>query len=226
MEENTEFMAEETVETVEQPAETAENTEAQETAQTADAPDAEPETQEPQAEQPAPPNEVETLRAELNRARNSPESMLMERLAREAGMSRENYMQALLQELEKNKVNKLTQQGVPEEYARRMLDLERKERQREIREARFRQESERRRQFAELVQEYPNLKELPKEVVNMMNQGASPLNAMRAYELKQLKEENAKLKQKMKNKASSPGSMNDLGESPKMDDFLAGFCGE
>lgn len=223
MEENTEFMAEE--ETTEHPAETAETPEAQEADQTVDAPDAEPETQEP-AEEPAPHDEVETLRAELNRARNSPESMLMERLAREAGMTRENYMQALLQELEKNKVNKLTQQGVPEEYARRMLDLERKERQREIREARFRQESERRRQFAELVQEYPNLKELPKEVVNMMNQGASPLNAMRAYELKQLKEENAKLKQKMKNKASSPGSMNDLGDSPKTDDFLAGFSGD
>lgn len=225
MEENTEFMAEE--ETTEQAAESTESTEATEepAAEESAVEESAEGTQEP-AEEPAPSSEVETLRAELNRARNSPESMLMERLAREAGMSRENYMQALLQELEKNKVNKLTQQGVPEEYARRMLDLERKERQREIREARFRQESERRRQFAELVQEYPNLKELPKEVVNMMNQGASPLNAMRAYELKQLKEENAKLKQKMKNKASSPGSMNDLGDSPKMDDFLAGFSGD
>ena len=224
MEENTEFMAEETAEEATEQAETTTEEPAAEE-NTVEEP-AEGEQEKPTENTPAPPNEVETLRAELNRARNSPESMLMERLAREAGMSRENYMQALLQELEKNKVSKLTQQGVPEEYARRMLDLERKERQREIREARFRQESERRRQFAELVQEYPNLKELPKEVVNMMNQGASPLNAMRAYELKQLKEENAKLKQKMKNKASSPGSMNDLGESPKMDDFLAGFSGE
>ena len=224
MEENTEFMAEETAEEATEQAETTTEEPAAEE-NTVEEP-AEGEQEKPTENTPAPSNEVETLRAELNRARNSPESMLMERLAREAGMSRENYMQALLQELEKNKVNKLTQQGVPEEYARRMLDLERKERQREIREARFRQESERRRQFAELVQEYPNLKELPKEVVNMMNQGASPLNAMRAYELKQLKEENAKLKQKMKNKASSPGSMNDLGESPKMDDFLAGFSGE
>lgn len=224
MEENTEFMAEETAEEATEQAETTTEEPAAEE-NTVEEP-AEGEQEKPTENTPAPPNEVETLRAELNRARNSPESMLMERLAREAGMSRENYMQALLQELEKNKVSKLTQQGVPEEYARRMLDLERKERQREIREARFRQESERRRQFAELVQEYPNLKELPKEVVNMMNQGASPLNAMRAYELKQLKEENAKLKQKMKNKASSPGSMNDLGESPKMDDFLSGFSGE
>lgn len=62
-------------------------------------------------------------------------------------------------------------------------------------------------QLAELIKEYPELTDIPKEVEQGIKAGKSPLNAYREYENQKLKEKLRAYEQNAKNGKSSIGSL-------------------
>lgn len=159
---------------------------------------------------------------ELNQLRSAREFAVLDRLAEQNGMNRQQYVQALEQQMHEARIQEQTARGIPEDVARRLMTLEQEQNQRIDRERRMQAEAARQRQFMELAREYPGIKEFPQEVIEAISQGETPLNAYRAWDLRQVKkkveiyEKNAEAKQK------TPGSAAGV-EPDAPDDFLSGF---
>ena len=77
--------------------------------------------------------------------------------------------------------------------------------------------------FVELLREYPGTKELPPEVAQRVAAGETPLAAMRAFELAQMRAQLAAKDAAQKNRQTAPGSAGGLGGKERKDDFEAGF---
>ena len=75
----------------------------------------------------------------------------------------------------------------------------------------------------ELLREYPGTKELPPEVAQRVAAGETPLAAMRAFELAQMRAQLAAKDAAQKNRQTAPGSAGGLGGKERKDDFEAGF---
>lgn len=150
---------------------------------------------------------------------------MMERMARASGMSVEQYIDLCGKTLRDNEIKAQVDRGVPEEIAGRLLELEEKEKLREIQDKEREEKARERQAYTDLIREYPDLKLLPPEVMQSINAGETPLNAYRAFENKQLRNEIAVLKKTEENRNKSPGSMH--GDAPEeVNDFLAGFDSE
>lgn len=167
------------------------------------------------------------VKSELDRLRASAEQngaarAMMEQMARSSGMTVEEYTELCKNTLEESKLREQLDRGIPEDAAKRLLELEEKERLRGEEEERQREEAQKREAYSELIREYPDLTSLPDEVAAAVAEGESPLNAYRAYELRQLKTELAALKKTAENRRKSTGSLQ--GDAPEeTDDFLMGF---
>lgn len=86
--------------------------------------------------------------------------------------------------------------------------------------------------FAEFVQAYPDLDagSIPQSVWDEVKGGGSLLHAYRGHELRQLKSDNQRLQQQIRdmdrqtqNRYQSLGSMRSAGKGPQTDGFLIGF---
>lgn len=163
---------------------------------------------------------------ELQSLRNGAEIQILDKFAQQNGMSRREYVEFLRRELESRQVQEKVQQGIPEQTARRILELEQNERIRQEQEAHARQTLAKREQYNALAREYPNLKELPPQVVQAIRSGEAPLAAYRAYENRQLKQELEAAKINARNRSKALGSMADSAAMPPADDFLTGWNSE
>ena len=147
---------------------------------------------------------------------------LVEQMAEASGMTVEQYTQFCAQSLKDSRLKAQLDRGVPEDVARRLMELEEKENLRSAEEERRRAELERQEAYAELVREYPDIKTLPDEVAQAVAAGERPLSAYRSYENRRLKNELAALRKAEENKLKSTGSLQ--GDAPEeADDFLMGF---
>lgn len=158
-----------------------------------------------------------------NQMRTSPEMQLIARLAAKSGMSTAQYVQAVEQQMQQQEVERMKQAGIPEAYARRLMELEQKERAREQAEQQAARKAGTDRDFREFVEAYPDVKEFPAEVIEAIKGGAKPLHAYQAYENRQLKAQLAALRKNEENRKKTPGSLAGDGPAPDVDAFLSGF---
>lgn len=160
---------------------------------------------------------------ELNQLRGAREFSVLDRLAQQNGMSREQYVQALEQQMQESRIQEQTARGIPEDVARRLITLEQERNQRIERERQMQAEAVRQRQFVELAREYPGIKEFPQEVIDAIAKGETPLNAYRAWDLRQARQRLETYEKNAEVKAKTPGSAS--GELPQEDPdgFMDGF---
>lgn len=149
---------------------------------------------------------------------------MVERLARASGMTVDQYVQAVERQSREQRIQAEVAKGIPREYAERLLQLEESEHQRREQEEAARREQESRKQYLDFAAAYPEVKELPKEVIGRIAAGETPLHAYLAYENAQLKQEIAALKKNGENRERSLGSLkNREGGEDGKDPFLAAF---
>ena len=180
------------------------------------------------------------LRADRDRLRqgDTPEGRLIDRYAKAAGMSREQYLRFAAQAAEEQEAapeaRKLMESGVPEAEARelalrRLREQQADRRAREDRETEAREQEARDAGFRELA-DYGrknglDLSALEPEVIRDIAEGGMrPLEAYLAWEHKQLRLENSQLRQNERNKEKNPGRVTQAGPQAKAGDgFDAGF---
>ena len=161
--------------------------------------------------------------------RNSRELQILDRFAKESGLTREQYLDELEKMAEQRAVEAEMNNGVPEDAARQLVRYRKAEAEAQGLKAaeQLKTEEKQRRQqeIAEFVKEYPEVKEFPQEVLDKIAAGESPLTAYRAYENRELKVRLAAMEQNAKNRKTSVGSMKGDGAGGEVDDFLSGFLG-
>jgi hypothetical protein len=122
---------------------------------------------------------------------------------------------------------KYVEQGIPDVVAQKLADTER-----ELAEIRAEREAERQKaseieKLVALQKAYPEtaqMEVLPDRVLELMEQGETPVNAYRAYKVEQLMAENSALKQNAANKDKALGNVK--GKAPvrtNSDPFLEGL---
>ncbi len=173
---------------------------------------------------------------ELQQLRQAPEFALLDRYAAQNGMNRQQYMQALAQAETDRRVQQEVEKGVPEETARRLVNLEqeqaRQQQQRAAAQSELGKRQARERQVAEFHKEFPDVTEFPDEVMARIVRGETPVSAYRAYQIEQLNAKIASLEQEKaaqavteQNKKKSVGSVSGggNGNDPFMDAFDSAF---
>lgn len=166
---------------------------------------------------------------------------VLERLARNANQSPEEYLKSLNDRLaaeeEKRQIKDvMTKYGVDEKTARR-INQDHRENSRQYEDyssvkqklAELELRDKARDTWMSFVREHPEIKtydELPEEVKLQVKQGKDLTDAYNAYEIKQLRDKLAKGERQAKNKENSAGSVKDSGSSAtETDPFLKGFLG-
>ena len=169
--------------------------------------------------------DYDNVRARLEQAQQSaPAVQLVERYAAANGMTVEQYLQFANQGFEQQAVAQLVAQGVPEPAAKDLVaERLRLDSERRSIAPLAAQQREKLSPWMELLREYPGTKELPPEVAQRVAAGETPLAAMRAFELAQMRAQLAAKDAAQKNRQTAPGSAGGLGGKERKDDFEAGF---
>lgn len=167
--------------------------------------------------------QADEILREQNRQRNSPEMRLISRLAAQNGMNTAQYVQAVEEQLRRQEVDRMTAAGVPAEYAQRLLELERRDRERQQAEQAAARKAQTDQDFKDFVAAYPDVQTFPPEVAQAIRQGQKPLAAYQAYENRQLKAQLAAMKKNEENRQKTQGSLSGDGAAPEIDAFLSGF---
>ncbi|WP_101908870.1 hypothetical protein [Marasmitruncus massiliensis] len=160
---------------------------------------------------------------QLEGLRSSREFTLLDKLARENGMTRAQYLDAIERADQTRQIQQEVAKGVPPEIAVRLHQLEQDAKSRRQQEQQRRAEETRHQQFADLAREYPDIKEFPPEVIQAVADGETPLNAYRAWENQQLKNKLKMAGQQKSAREKSPGSATGSQPGEEPDDFLTGF---
>ena len=164
--------------------------------------------------------DYDKVRSERDGFKSGREMTLLNQYAAASGMPLPQYLDYLEKGLERAQVQREMQRGMPENAARELAKMRREALQREQQEA---GEKQRLAPFMELLQEYPDLKELPKDALQRIQKGESPLAAYRAVELDRLKNQKAAQDAAAQNRRTAPGTATGLGGKEKTDPFVAGF---
>lgn len=152
------------------------------------------------------------LQEKLQALENDPRLSFVENMANRFGMTVPDYLEAVKQQEEQERINELIQQGVSEDLAQEMLENRRfreqfeTERKAKEADARFKQEAD------ELFQEFPNIKpdQIPAEVWQIKEQrGLSLLDAYLRVSYKSLgqQKEQEAIQKLQQNARSTPGSL-------------------
>ncbi|MEK3853442.1 hypothetical protein [Cytobacillus sp. FSL H8-0458] len=171
----------------------------------------------------------------LQALESDPRLSFVEELAKEQGMTTEQYLEAVQEYKEQEKLNELIQQNIPEELAKEILET-RKMREEIQSEKQAKVEEQRKNaEFQEFFDYYkqaqgkdfdPNKDQIPPEVWQM-NQNGVPLKyAFMEHHSNQLLSQIQVLKQNKENEQRAPiGSLTNHGstEVASEDDFLKGF---
>lgn len=181
---------------------------------------------------------------ELQAAANtvSPEREFVERLAAQAGMDVEAFLQdggrMLAERQVQARTAQLVDQGLEESMARHVAELEverdsvkkaesmRKNSETQAQEAQSAAEAQIRANVEEFARMYPDVKELPDEVIKDIEQtGATPVVAYQKYLLHEKEKELAAVRQAAKNRKQTTGSVKGTPKGAE-DAFLSGFDSE
>lgn len=152
------------------------------------------------------------------------ETQLLEELAKQNGMTKEDFMRAMLLSQEEGEILKMVEGGMPQDAAREMFALRKEKMQREKVDYENKSREEKNKLFVELLREYPDVTELPAPVIERMNGGETPLSAYRAYENQQLKEKLSAFEKNASN-LKAPSSLKNEGAPTETDEFLSGLFG-
>lgn len=181
---------------------------------------------------------------ELQGAANTPpqERQLLERLAAQSGMEVSEFMENVEGALTESKITQrmtqLLDQGMEEDMARHVAELEvqakaaenmQKTAQNQFETAKTAEQATEetfKNQIKEFEQMFPDVGMPPDEVFSIIEKtGVSPVVAYQQYLLEQNKVELANAKQEQKNRTQTPGSVKGR-EAPNPDPFAAGFDSE
>lgn len=171
----------------------------------------------------------------LQALESDPRLSFVEELAKEQGMTAEQYLEAVREYKEQEKLNELVQQNIPEELAKEILET-RKMREEIHRDKQSKADEEKKSaEFNEFFEFYkqangkdfdPNKDEIPQEVWDM-NQKGTPLKyAFMEHHTKQLQSQLKTIKQNEENVKKAPVqgvTAHGSTETASEDDFLRGF---
>ena len=162
--------------------------------------------------------------------KSNPHLSYLEQKAQRLGMTVEQLIENDRKYEEQQRINRLVQQNIPEEYARRLLKVDELDKLKDITEKQSQEQERRQKMFTEFFEVYPafndpkKLEEIPREVWLKVYHpeknpgGISMLDAYTRYENKLLKAEKEKLQAQRqtqqantKNAESSTGSVKTPG---------------
>lgn len=171
----------------------------------------------------------EDVKALLERQPEFPETL--KALAHRAGMSVQEYLQAVEDASEKQKmdarISQLLEQGMEESLAQYVADVERQNERLRAEQKAGSEREKSRAEFQKHIEEfdrlYPDVKELPPEVTDDITKtGATPVAAYQRYLIRKQEKELKMLRQEKKNRETTPGNVN--GRSDVVTDpFLLEF---
>lgn len=170
----------------------------------------------------------EKVQEQLNSLKNDPRLSFVEELARDNNMTVDQYLQAVKESREQQRLNELIQNNIPEDLAREILENRKFREQLETEKKSKQVEEKRNSEFSEFLETFPNAKaeDIPKEVWEA-NQNGVPLKfAYMQHEFNKVQNELKTLKQNQENRKKAPiGGITTYGtkETVEEDDFLRGF---
>lgn len=170
----------------------------------------------------------EKVQEQLNQLKNDPRLSFVEELANENNMTVNEYLEAVKQTREQEKLNQLIQSNIPEELAREILENRKYREQQEAEKKAQQAESQRNAEFQDFLNTFPNVKaeDISPEVWQLHQQGTPLKFAYMQNEYNKMQNELKVLKQNNENKKKAPiGSVTTHGsqEVAEEDDFLRGF---
>lgn len=137
---------------------------------------------------------------------------IIDKLARQNGLSVDEYLNAIEQNLEKTEIENTTPENVPFDVKQKLYQLERENQQLKEKEAQSNAEMQQRQEYLNFVKVYPNVSEIPQEVVRDVAGGMSLMSAYMKYENAQLKTQLSTIQTNQNNKKKALGSLsNDAG---------------
>lgn len=171
----------------------------------------------------------------LQALESDPRLQLFEELAQEQNMTVNDYLDAVKQHREQQKLDELLQQNIPEEYAREMLENKKFREQLEAEKKAKQEEEKKNAEFNEFFETFrqfngrdfvPNQDQIPPEVWEA-NQNGTPLKyAFMEHQMKELQSQVKVLQQNKQNEQKAPvGSLSAHGSNDvaSEDPFLMGF---
>lgn len=172
---------------------------------------------------------------QLNALKSDPRLSFVENLAKENGMTTEQFIEAFTQQKEQERLNELIQQNIPEELAKEILESRK---DRESRKQKEQEELTKQNQQKDQIEflDYfkqvngraydPDKDTIPTEVWDMVQKGTPLKFAYMQHNHNELQTQLKILKQNEENKKKAPvGSVTNHGsqETTVEDDFLKGF---
>ena len=136
----------------------------------------------------------------------------------------DDYLDAIKGQREQDKVNKLIEENVPEQYAKEMIENQKFREQYQTEQQKKVEETKRLEELKEFQNEYPDVKldAIPKEVFEQIENGRTLTDAYSRYEVKALKDQLAQYKKQTENGQLSTGpiAISDGGESTDLTDEM------
>lgn len=172
---------------------------------------------------------AENLQKQLEELQNSREFTVLDKFAKQAGLDRAQYMEQLEKEMQRQEVERLTDQGYSDEMAKEILETRRnmnaqnEELQRvKAQLEKYEKQSENTQKWAQFLKAHPEVEgfeSLPDEVKAEIAGGAELESAYMRHENKTLKERLAALETNQKNAKAAPGSVSGDGAGEELDAF-------
>jgi hypothetical protein len=168
------------------------------------------------------------LQEQLNSLKSDPRLSFVEELANENNMTVEQYLNAVKESREQQRLNELIQQNIPEDVAKEILES-RKFREQLASEKKAKEmESRRAAEFQDFINTFEGVKaeDIPKEVWQLNSQGVPLKYAYMQHEYSKLQNEVKVLKQNNENKKKAPiGGVTAYGSKETVEDdpFMKGF---
>lgn len=171
----------------------------------------------------------------LQALESDPRLSFVEELAREQGMEVNEYLEAVQQFKEQQKLEELLQQNIPEEYAKEMLESRKFREQLEAEKKAKAEEEKKNAEFNEFFETFreatgkdfvPGQDEIPAEVWEAHQNGTPLKYAFMEHQFKQLQSKVQVLQQNKQNEQKAPvGSVSAHGSNDvaSEDPFLMGF---
>ena len=171
----------------------------------------------------------------LQALESDPRLSFVEELAQEQNMSVPEYLEAVQQMREQQRLDELLQQNIPEEYAREMLESRRFREQLEAEKKAKAAEEQKNAEFQEFFDSYrqfngkdfvPGTDEIPQEVWEAHASGTPLKYAFMEHQMKELQSQVKVLQQNKQNEQKAPvGSVSAHGSQSveSEDEFLRGF---
>lgn len=156
------------------------------------------------------------------KAQQEADSKFAELFGEEYGIkSMDEYFNAIKEQREQDRINKLVEQNIPEEYAKELIESKKFREQYESELKQKQEEAERLAELKEFQKEFPDAKldEIPQEVFEDVAKGKTLTDAYSRYEVKALKAQLEQLKKTQENAQASTGSAAGNGNVP--DDFIS-----